>query len=524
VSVYGDAVNLMASLVLESGARWGEVADAVQRADAERVLDPDYPAPYGFVTRARGYDKTGGSAGLGLSIMLTQSTRADRLYYLAADRDQGRLAVDSIEGYVARTPELQGALDVGTYRATARRSGAVLEVVPADAASAFGLRPSFLVVDEVAQWGETGAPRRLFDATTSALAKIPGARCLVVTTAGDPGHWSHGVLEHARADPLWWVHEVPGPPPWADRARLDEQRRRLLPSVFTRLFENVWTSAEDALVADEDLRACVVLDGPLEPRRGVRYRVGVDIGLRRDATAVAVGHAEGVGPEHRVVLDRMVRLVPRRGVEVALSDVEEAVLEVSRAYNGAAVSLDPWQGIGSAQRLRTRQVNVEEFAFTATSVGRLAAVLHQLLRDRKLALYPDRELLAELGRVRLRESSPGVVRMDHTASGHDDQAIALALMALPLVQRSSAGFAVSVARRVVGSPRPGAVSVAHHEILGAARDSRHVRRMADGREIPVSDREARREMHGEPERKLVSDKDPAEQGRWRDLARRMGRR
>jgi hypothetical protein len=443
VSTLDDALAVLASLVIEDGRRWGDAADEVQRHDARMALDPDSSTPYGYVTRARGYDKTAGAAGVAVAVLLTQARPGDRLYYLAADRDQGRLAIDSVAGYVARTSEILGGLVVDAFKVSAPRSGASLEVLAADAPSSFGLRPAFLVVDEIAVWGETDAPRRLFDATTSALAKVPGARCLVVTTAGDPSHWSFRVLEHARADPLWWVHEVPGPAPWADPARLAEQRRRLLPSMYARLFLNEWTSSEEALVDAADLAACVTHDGPLEAVPGARYVVGVDVGLRRDATAIAVAHAEGSGSGQRVVLDRMVRLRParqsRRGSgEVALADVESAVFEASSAYGHAPVRLDPWQAIGMAQHLRARGVVVDEFTFSASSVGRLASTLHLLVRERRLGLPNDSDLLEELGRVRLRETSPGVVRLDHAASGHDDQAVALALAATALVEQPDA--------------------------------------------------------------------------------------
>jgi hypothetical protein len=44
-------------------------------------------------------------------------------------------------------------------------------------------------------------------------------------------------------------------------------------------------------------------------------------------------------------------------------------------------------------------------------------------------------LLDELANVRLRESSPGVYRMEHDPDKHDDQAIALALAANHLITR-----------------------------------------------------------------------------------------
>jgi phage FluMu gp28-like protein len=84
-------------------------------------------------------------------------------------------------------------------------------------------------------------------------------------------------------------------------------------------------------------------------------------------------------------------------------------------------------------------VRVDEYGFGAQSVGRLASTLHMLLRDRRLSLFDDTELLDELGNVRLRETTPGVLRMDHDPDRHDDRAIALSLAALALVENPVSG-------------------------------------------------------------------------------------
>jgi hypothetical protein len=52
-----------------------------------------------------------------------------------------------------------------------------------------------------------------------------------------------------------------------------------------------------------------------------------------------------------------------------------------------------------------------------------------------VALPEDPELLAELRNIRLRESSPGVYRLDHERGRHDDRAIVLAMAAGYLVER-----------------------------------------------------------------------------------------
>ncbi len=265
----------------------------------------------------------------------------------------------------------------------------MLEVLAADAASAYGLRPAFLVVDEIAQWATTAQPRALWEATTSALTKIPGAKMVVLTSAGDPTHWSRKILEHALGDPLWCVHEVDGPPPWADPERLAEQRRRLPESSYRRLFENQWASSEDRLTSMEDLRACIVLDGPQEPRSGKRYVLGLDLGVKNDRSVAAIAHREG----DEVVLDRMAVWAGSPSHPVDLRLVEEWVTEAARRYNGAEVISDPWQATGLVQRLKATGVKASEYIFSTRSVGRLAVTLHTCIRDHRLALPDDVETI-----------------------------------------------------------------------------------------------------------------------------------
>ena len=263
----------------------------------------------------------------------------------------------------------------------------------------------------------------------------------MITSAGDPGHFSYRVREHALADPLWRVHEVNGPPPWADPERLAEQRRRLLPSVYARLFENVWTASEDRLVDPDALRECVTLDGWQAPRHGVTYIMSLDMAYVHDQAVLAVCHRE---PDGRVALDRMHVWQGSRLRPVREHVVEETILEAHRQYGRAKVVVDPWQTKGMAQRLARQGVSVEEFTFSSQSVGRIALVLYRLLRDRQIALPDDDALLTELARVQLRETAPGVYRMDHAHGEHDDRAVVLAMAAAELVERpTSSGYGSS---------------------------------------------------------------------------------
>jgi phage terminase large subunit-like protein len=263
------------------------------------------------------------------------------------------------------------------------------------------------------------------------LAKRSDGQLVVISTAGSPGHWSHGLYQHALVDPLWTVHAVPGPVAWVSEERLEEQRRRLPDSSYRRLHLNEWTEPEDRLTAVEDLDAAMSLDGPVPAVAGVRYVAGLDIGLVNDRTAVAVCHRSA----DSLVLDRLMVWSGTRHNPVDLSEVEASVGELAAEYNGASVHADPYQAISLIQRLRSRRVKISSHTFSSRSNAELALTLHNLLRERRIVLPDDPELRDELTNVRLRETSPGVYRIDHDQGRHDDRAIALGLAAFYLMRK-----------------------------------------------------------------------------------------
>lgn len=432
-----DALHVLHALVLESGERWGAVAAPFQREDAAAILEPapDEPRLH-FLTRPRGGSKTSDLAGVAIAALLEQFGPGDQGYAVAADADQAALLVDAAGGFLQRTSELSGLLVVERKRIVTP-SGAAINVLPADGPSAFGLRGPLFIVDEIAQWAQTPEPKRVWEAVVSAVPKRKGARLVLLTTAGDPAHWSRKVLDRAVESSRWRVHEVPGPVPWIEPEALEEQRALLLPSQFARLHLNQWLASEDRLTTADDVAKCVTHPAVLEPQRGKRYVIGLDIGIKHDATAIAVAHAEEDAGATRVVVDQVRAFVPSRGKPVDLAVVEATVEELARSYNGARVVFDPHQAALMTQNLRRRGVKLSEYVFSQQSISRLALNLYQLLRDHRIGLPDDAELLDELASVELRETSPGVYRVDHSRNAHDDRAIAVGLAALELVSRRS---------------------------------------------------------------------------------------
>jgi len=440
---------LLDTLRLETGEPWGDVAADVQRADAATILDASFSrgrvrrarrraqdleqaqAVFHWLGRARGWSKTSDLAAILLEVLVTQAPPGSRSYGFAADRDQAALLVDALAGFIRRGgPKLAAMFEVQAWKIIVGQTGASLEAMAADEASAWGLRPFFVVCDELPMWPTTRGAHRLWEAISSAVPKTDGGRLVVAGTAGDPSHWSARVREHALEDDLWRVSETHGPPPWMDEQLIAEQKRRLPDSSFQRLFLNQWVSGEDRLVAEEDLLACLTLDGPQDPEPGRRYVIGLDVGLKRDRTAACVCHLEGA----ILTLDRIETWQGSRLHPVSLSDLEEWLVMAASTY-GAQVVVDPWQAAMLVERLKRRSVRIEEFPFTAQSVGRIASTLYQLLHERTIRLPHDEALLDELRSVRLRETSPGLLRLDHDSGRHDDMAIALALACHRLVKQ-----------------------------------------------------------------------------------------
>ena len=432
----GPALELLASLPVGDGDRWGDGSAPFQRGDAEAVFAASGPR-FHFLTRppvaAKAPMQPGSlwpstsprrrSARHPSSWPPTPRRPASSWTLSAASCSANRSSARQFVSRARRVVFLRGKEMVST-----------VEVLPADEASAFGLRPWLAIADELAVWPSSRNAKGVWAAVLSAMPKVPHARLVVLTSAGAPDHWSHAVLEHARTSPQWRVSETPGPLPWIPAEVLDEQRRLLTPSLFARLHLNAWTAGEDRLTTPAQVRACVGHSAVLPPETRHRYVAALDVGLVNDRTVLTVAHLERRA-DPVVVVDRVEVWQGTKANPVQLSDVEAVIAEAVRDYRGARLVVDPWQAAHLCQRLRTRGVRVEEFSFSSASVGRLALTLYRLLRDSAIDLPDDPELIEELSRVRLIETAPGSYRIDHDRSEHDDRVISLALAALHLVER-----------------------------------------------------------------------------------------
>jgi hypothetical protein len=266
----------------------------------------------------------------------------------------------------------------------------------------------------------------------SAAPKVTGCKLIVLSSAGEPSHWSREVFEKCEIDPMWRVHEAPGPVPWLDDEELNSLRWQMRPSEYERLVLNIWSQDEDRAVSEEDYDFAAQSYKSLRPRQGIRYIICVDIGILNDASVMTIMHKEPIEPKNplgaqRVVVDHIERWKGSKKKPVRVSDVEDWLVKQAPEWNRAPVYADPTQFRGSIQNLNLRGVRAKEWNFTTTSVGEVASALVQTFRNRQIHI-PDLPVLREeLLRVRLRETTPGVTRLDHDKGAHDDQAVTIGM-------------------------------------------------------------------------------------------------
>ncbi len=452
-STVDNAISLLGAFVMDDGSLFGDIAYPFQLDCAQAVLDPSAP-PNRWESRPRGGSKTSDAAAIALAALVAVLPNGAEAYCIAADKDQARLLLNDVRGFVQRTPVLASFVEVNNDRVTTR-GGSFLQVLAADGPSTWGLKPSLVIADELSAWKSTANSEEVWHAITTAMGKVPNARLLVISMAGSPHHWSHDVYMHAQESPRWSFGEVLGPLAWTDPAFLEEQQQALPESIFQRLFMNRWVSGESSLASRAQLDACCVLSGPqgYDPR--CNYLLTLDVGLVADATCVMCTHTEdesleGGGSVRRVVLDQLRTWHGSHDSPVQLGEVEEYIVTLSKEFGHARLLYDPHQAAGTAQNLRSRGVIADPFLFTTSSVGRLGLGLSQAIRNQRLAIWHDAGLIKELLSVQLKETGPGQFRLTHSNSGHDDMAVTLAMAVVTQLEALNG----SVAKRWLESLSP----------------------------------------------------------------------
>jgi len=464
--------------------RFGDVVDDWQRADFES-LDPSWLRVAGhaseggvmraWIERPRGHSKTLDEALMVLWALIFARRRLTGVA-AAADQDQAGLLRAAIGKIVAMHKSLQGVISVNKNRVVNTRSGSELQIISADAPSSFGLTPDFIVCDELTHWRTSALWESLF----SAAAKRKNCLLVVICNAGFHDSWQWPIREAARVDAGWYFNSLDGPKAsWITADRLDEQRR-LLPSIaYERLWLNQWSAGSGDALSEQEINRAITQPGPMSgAERGWQFFAGLDLGLSRDASALAIvgqhvgwqeyGQSEspprapsvndimrdlGLAespieyPDSELILTseepptgklRLAGMQTWRGSKAAklnLEIVERSILAAHKQYNFATLNCDPWQAELLMARLQRQGVPVNGVPFVQSNLLGMCSAVLSAFNDGLIDLYQHDELIPELRRLRMKETHVGVrlesPRTTGTQGGsHGDHATALSLALL----------------------------------------------------------------------------------------------
>lgn len=425
---------------------------------------PGYLGPRSFWQgMPRGHDKTSAIARAACWV-LAFSKRPISGIVAAADEDQAGFIIDAMKATVSLNPWLAEVV-VGAKKAVG--PGGKVQVITADAPSAFGATNDLFILDELTHWKK----RDLWNAIWSGRIKRPNAVAIVITNAGILRTWQDEVHQEAqrRHGKDWSVFDLPPRQKWSSwmrQADWDGLRSFLTKGEAKRVLDNEWIdmNEDSGWVTYAEAKACEDDSIPLfVPKRekGKLYKAGIDYGPKKDRTALCVLHAEGVKDAGSTLdyiqIDRLDVWQGSAENRIKIIDVERWIDEMIELFNCDLV-VDPYQMEGTIQKYEHRR-KVTRFEPRGGKANyELAECLRHLVVNRKLRYHPSAGTLSkpgggvecltdELSQLVVKPTQYGYRIEHHLLRAnqppqfvcHDDRAVALGMPALEAVRDFTGG-------------------------------------------------------------------------------------
>ena len=413
-----------------------------------------YDGPLSFWdVLARGHDKSSLEARLATWLLIA-SKRIIHGYIVAADREQGQLILQAMEDEHWLNPWI--ARFVTVQKNVVKGPAGEVTVLPADAASAFGLRGNFYICDEVTHWKND----KMWKAVLSGRQKVSPSILCVLSNAGLKGSWQHDHYKKALVKSVtstrWSVFYRKGfLASWVDKAELADMRDMLPPAEAARLYDNEWIdpAADKDYLRREEVEQCAELGRQLQLRYKLvgdiwvdNYVAALDYGPKKDRTVLVVLH---LNRDRVAVIDRMDVWEGKQepGGRVSFEKVKETIAHVQRKFRPKLWVIDPYQMLPVIEWMRRdlgEGCTVEEWSPRAGAGNfEMAQTLRAFIAGQQVAWYPNcGRLDTPDGPETIEDELPQLVtkrmpygyRFDHELQRHDDRAVALAMALTRAVQ------------------------------------------------------------------------------------------
>lgn len=386
--------------------------------------------------------KSGKSTIAAIVALYLLCTKPDaEIYIVGPDLEQSTLVVyNKIRKSIRLNPRLRDNLVVHKDQITDPRIDSFIRPLACSSTNA-GLNPTLCIFDELWRFTSEEAVQAYDE-----LTNVPNRDSLnlIVSYAGyreDEDSilyvlYKHGIDQQEGTEDVdthflfrWYGEELYNDIPWVTKNYLTLQRSRLRPNSYARLHQNLWVSGSESFITAQVYDECIH-----NHRKGGRFEgqvcVGVDIGLKHDASAIAV--VGRVDSKTLILVDHTV-FIPDEHQHQTLdleNTVERALLNYNKEYKIKKVLYDPYQFARSAATLKAAGLKMVEFPQTVSNTCEMSEALSDLLHNQRLLLYPDGILRQHLLNARVKQTQRGW-RLVKAKSGRKiDLTIALALATL----------------------------------------------------------------------------------------------
>lgn len=201
-----------------------------------------------------------------------------------------------------------------------------------------------------------------------------------------------------------------------------------------------WIESEDDLMACVDPKARPQINAPA--RRS--HFVGIDLGLVKDGTAIAIGHIEEREGKPKVILDLVDQIKAGEGKHadkerLELDDIVDWIYDLSRRFYFSEGIFDHWSGIVFQQALEKKGLKtLKSTHMTKNLASDIFQNFKHLMWDQRVVLYdwpiPDGQRhsphITELLELQAEQQSKHVVSVEapNMEGKHDDLSDALVRM------------------------------------------------------------------------------------------------
>jgi len=377
-----------------------------------------------------------------VALYMLVTKRDAEIYILGPDLEQSTLVVyNKIRKAIRLNPRLRDNLTARKDYITDPRTDSFIRPLACSSTNA-GLNPTLCIFDEL--WRFTSEEAL---STYDEMTNIPtrGSNLnLIVSYAGFSEDedsilyrlYKHGIDQQEGVEKLdkqflfrWYGEDLYNDIPWVTKNYLTLQRGRLRPNTYARYHQNLWVSGSESFIDSTILDQCTHGHRKGQPFSG-QVCVGIDIGLRHDASAIAV--VGRVDSKTLILVDHKI-FVPdeRRHQTLDLeSTVERVLLQYHSTYKIKKAIYDPYQFARSAATMKNAGIKMMEFPQTVSNTCEMSETLSDLLHNQRLLLYADKTVRQHLLNARVKETQRGWRLVKAKASRKIDLTVALALACL----------------------------------------------------------------------------------------------